>query len=233
MSSGPPIQAVIFDMDGLMLDTERIALAVLSAAARSLGYPWRDEIGLAMVGLNARDSDLVVARHLGPGYSTGPLRDAFNRGYMEAIENEPLPLKPGLLELLDWLELNTIPKAVATSTRRERAQLKLRRTGLLERFSVIVGGDQVARGKPAPDIYLAAATGLQVAPECCLALEDSAPGVRAASSAGMPVIMVPDILPPSAEIAVLGRAVAGSLHDVLDWLANGASTSPLTKMGCA
>jgi HAD superfamily hydrolase (TIGR01509 family) len=216
-----------------MLDTERIALAVLSAAARSLGYPWREEIGLAMVGLNSRDSDAIVARHLGSGYPTGPLREAFNRAYVEAIENEPLPLKPGLLELLEWLERNNVPKAVATSTRRERAQFKLRRTGLLERFSVIVGGDQVSRGKPAPDIYLAAAADLRVMPENCVALEDSGPGVRAASSAGMAVIMVPDVLPPSAEIVALGHRTAGSLLDVLDWLANGCARSRLTKLGCA
>lgn len=216
-----------------MLDTERIALSVLSSAARSLGYPWREEIGLAMVGLNGRDSDAVVAYHLGSEYPPGPLRDAFNRAYEQVIENEPLPLKPGLLELLDWLDEKAISKAVATSTRRERAQFKLRRTGLLERFAFIVGGDQVARGKPAPDIYLAAATGLRVAPENCLALEDSAPGVQAASGAGMRVIMVPDVLPPSAEIVALGQAVVTSLHDVIDWMAGAVCTPSPIKVGCA
>lgn len=210
-----PLRAVIFDMDGLMLDTERIALRALADAAAELGYPWREEIGLAMVGLNARDSDAIVARYLGPNYSPEPLRVAFNKTYMAAIEVGPIVAKTGLVELLDWLEQEEVPKAVATSTRHERACFKLERAGIGRRFPVIIGGDQVSRGKPAPDIYIAAAAGLGIAASNCLALEDSAPGVNAALAAGMQVIMVPDVLAPPPEIVALGHCIVPSLHDVL------------------
>lgn len=200
-----PLEAVIFDMDGLMLDTERIALRVVAEAAAALGYPWRTEIGLAMVGLNARDSDAVAAMHLGPAYPVEPLRDEFAARYQRALESEPIPRKPGLLELLEWIESQALMKAVATSTKRERAQIKLSRAGLGGRFPVLVAGDEVERGKPAPDIFLAAAAAIGVSPRHCLVLEDSGPGVLGALAAGMQVIMVPDVLPPSREIEI-GRA---------------------------
>jgi HAD superfamily hydrolase (TIGR01509 family) len=209
------LRAVIFDMDGLMLDTERIALKALSEAAISLGYPWREEIGLAMVGLNIRDSDAVVARHLGASFAIEPLRAAFGERYLMALEAEPIPIKPGLLEFLDWLEGRGVPKAVATSTRSERARLKLDRAGIGDRFQLVVCGDQVSRGKPEPDIFLAAADGLRIAAEACLALEDSGPGVRAATAAGMKVIMIPDVLAPSADVIALGHPICPSLIEAL------------------
>ena len=213
-----------------MLDTERIALRVLAETALSLGYPWRDEIGLAMVGLNSRDADAIVERHFGPQYPPGPLRDAFSRRYMMTIESEPVPVKPGLLELLDWLEEGGIPCAVATSTRRERALLKLDRAGVRKRFAVIIGGDEIAHGKPAPDIYIAAATGLGMAPQRCLALEDSAPGVRSALAAGMAVIMVPDMLPPSLDIVSLGHPILPTLNHVLRLLRDGGTVATHNPM---
>jgi HAD superfamily hydrolase (TIGR01509 family) len=216
------IDAVIFDMDGLMLDTERIALRVIAEAAAALGYPWHADVGLAMVGLNAHDSDAVAAAYLGPDYPVGPLRDAFAESYQRALETEPIPLKPGLLQLLDWLEHQDLAKAVATSTKRVRALLKLQRTGLAVRFPVIVAGDDVSRGKPAPDIFLAAAAALDVSPRACLVLEDSGPGVLGALAAGMQVIMVPDVLPPSEEIAALRHPVCESLMAALPLLSERA-----------
>jgi beta-phosphoglucomutase-like phosphatase (HAD superfamily) len=121
------LQAIIFDMDGLMLDTERIALRVLAESAQSLGYPWSDEIGLEMVGLNAHDSDAVVRMHLGPDYSADCLRKKFSLRYESVIASEKIPLKSGLLELLDWVETQSLMKAVATSTYKSRALFKLDR----------------------------------------------------------------------------------------------------------
>jgi HAD superfamily hydrolase (TIGR01509 family) len=205
------LQAIIFDMDGLMLDTERIALRVLAEAAQSLGYPWREEIGLAMVGLNARDSDVVLQKYLGPEYSADHLRELFTARYEVVIASEIIPLKAGLLGLLDWVESQTLVKAVATSTHKSRAIFKLGRAGIASRFDVVVGGDEVSRGKPAPDIFLATAAALAVSPENCLVLEDSAPGVCAALAAGMQVIMIPDMLAPTAEVMALGHSVCASL----------------------
>ncbi|MGB9149674.1 MAG: HAD family phosphatase [Burkholderiales bacterium] len=207
------LQAIIFDMDGLMLDTERIALRVLAEAAQSLGYPWREEIGLAMVGLNSRDSDVVVRKHLGLDYSADHLREAFSARYEIVIATEIIPLKPGLLELLDWVESRSLVKAIATSTHKSRALFKLNRTGIAPYFDIVVGGDEVKQGKPAPEIFLAAAARLGVDPNNCLVLEDSAPGVRAALAAGMQVIMVPDMLMPAPEVLALGHPICISLFE--------------------
>ena len=139
---------------------------------------------------------------------------AWHGAYDAIIEREGIALKPGLIELLGWLEDAAIPRAVATSTRRSRAQAKLVRTQLCERFAALVGGDEIARGKPAPDIYLEAAARLGVAPAACVALEDSEPGIRAALAAGMMPIMVPDLAPPSAALLAHALPVFASLAEV-------------------
>jgi len=123
-------------------------------------------------------------------------------------------LKPGLHELVDWLERERVPRAVATSTRRSRACAKLERVALYSRFAALVGGDEIARGKPAPDIFLEAAARLGVPPADCLVLEDSAPGVAGAIAAGMSAIMVPDRAAPPSQIAGRAPTVMASLVEV-------------------
>ena len=122
--------------------------------------------------------------------------------------------KPGLLDLLDLLDARRLPKAVATGTHRAAAIGLLNRARVADRFAVLVGGDEVPRGKPEPDIYLAAAAGLGVAPGACLVLEDSGPGVRAAHAAGMRVVLVPDLAPPSQDTTEHAHAVCASLCEV-------------------
>jgi len=176
--------AVIFDMDGLMLDTERLAPRAWSDAATAVGVDFDLALIVPMVGRNFRDcATLIVDRH-GPDFPTADLMRAWHVAYDAIVEREGIALKPGLLALLDWLEAEGIPKAVATSTRRDRAQAKLAQTALLPRFVALIGGDEVANGKPAPDIFLAAAERLGEDAAGCLVLEDSEPGVRAALAAG-------------------------------------------------
>ena len=144
---------------------------------------------------------------------------AWHVAYDAIVAREGIALKPGLLDLLEWLEAEGIPKAVATSTRRDRALAKLELTSLAPRFVALVGGDEVARGKPAPDIFLAAAQRLGEPAPRCLVLEDSEPGVRAALAAGMTPIMVPDLHAPSADLAALTPLVLASLAEVAAHLA--------------
>jgi HAD superfamily hydrolase (TIGR01509 family) len=212
-------RAVIFDMDGLMLDTERLAPRAWDDAVAALGVDFDFTLIAPMVGRNFRDcATLIVDRH-GPDFPTAALMRAWHVAYDAIVEREGIAVKPGLLDLLDWLEAEGIPKAVATSTRRDRAQAKLAQTALLSRFVVLIGGDEVARGKPAPDIFLATADRMgEVAAEC-IVLEDSEPGVRAALAAGMTPIMVPDMHPPSADLLARDVVVLPSLHDVLAHLA--------------
>ena len=208
------VHAVIFDMDGLLLDSERVALATVAAAAAELSLEWRYEVGLAMVGLNSKDGPAVIRRHLGDDYPVEALYASFGRLYELAIDEGRIPLKGGVTELFDVLDTLALGRVVATSTRRSRAEPKLAAVGLLKRVHGMVCGDEVARGKPAPDIFIAAAGRLGVAPANCLVLEDSNAGVRGALAAGARVVMVPDLLQPADDVLAAGVPRAASLHDL-------------------
>ncbi len=209
------VAAVVFDMDGLLLDSERIALDIGRAAAETLGLAWRREVALAMIGRNAADIAAMQRREYGDDYPTAMHAAEFGRRYEAHIATDAIPLKPGVIELLARLEALAIPRAVATSTAHTRAAFKLDRVGILARFSALVGGDQVAHGKPAPDIYLAVAKQLGVAASRCLALEDSNAGARAALAAGMSVCLIPDLLQAEDDVRAAGARVLDSLHDVV------------------
>jgi len=211
--------AVIFDMDGLLLDTEPLAARAWAEAAAALGVDFDDALAIAMIGRNFPDCAALVRERYGARYPVDALCDRWHAAYEGIVAREGLQVKPGAIELIEWLERQAIPRAVATSTRRERARAKLVHTALLPRFRDIVGGDEVARGKPEPDIYVEAARRLGVRAAECVALEDSAPGVRAALAAGMTPIMVPDMHPPPGDLLVLELVVLPSLHAVLDHLA--------------
>ncbi len=211
--------AVIFDMDGLMLDTEPLAARAWGEAAAALGVDFDMALARAMIGRNFADcATMLRARYAAP-YPFDALLGSWHAAYDAIVAREGLTLKPGLHELLEWLEAQSIPRAVATSTRRERARIKLDVTGLLPRFHDLVGGDEVARGKPAPDIYVEAARRIGIEATACVALEDSEPGIRAALAAGMAAIMVPDLHPPSTELEALDVEVLPSLRAVLRRLA--------------
>jgi len=212
--------AVIFDMDGLLLDTEPLAARAWSEAAATLGVGFDGALALAMVGRNFADCTAMVRAHYGDGYPVDALLGRWHAAYDVIVEREGLVLKPGVLELLDWLEDRAIPRAVATSTRHERARTKLARTALLPRFDDLVGGDEVTRGKPAPDIYVEAARRLGARATECLVLEDSEPGVRAALAARMTPIMVPDLHEPSEDLLAADLLVLPTLHAVLRHLAD-------------
>jgi HAD superfamily hydrolase (TIGR01509 family) len=209
--------AVLFDMDGLMLDSERAMLETWREAALNESIDADDALWLSMVGVHDRASFAMLSGQLGEDAATR-LRDTSYRLYDQRVA-AGLPRKSGLLELLDLLEAHGIPKAVATSTRRERALSKLAASGLIDRFSVIVTGSDVEHPKPAPDIYLLAARELGVDPRRCLVLEDSEPGVRAALAAGATPIQIPDLIEPGEELRGFGHRIAASLEQVRGLLA--------------
>jgi HAD superfamily hydrolase (TIGR01509 family) len=206
--------AVIFDMDGLMLDTERLAPKAWLEAAQTLAVPFDLALAQPMVGRNFRDCAAIIRDHYGDAYPTEALMRAWHVAYDAIVAREGIRVMPGLADLLDWLDAVEVRKAVATSTRRDRAQAKLAQVGIADRFAHLVGGDEVARGKPAPDIFLAAAQRLRVPAAQCIVLEDSEPGVRAALAAGMTPIMVPDQHPPSAELSAIAPLLLRSLAEV-------------------
>jgi HAD superfamily hydrolase (TIGR01509 family) len=208
------VRAVIFDMDGLLLDSERVAFDIGRETSVALGAAWSEEVAMGMIGLNSRDGYRLLVEAFGPDFPVGAHQAEFGRRYEAAIAAGRIPLKAGVLDLFGALEDLGLPKAVATSTRRSRALPKLAGVGLLDRLSGVVGGDEVARGKPAPDIYLAAAGLIGVEPGACLILEDSNIGVRGALAAGARVAMVPDILPPAEDVLAAGVSLFASLAEV-------------------
>lgn len=204
--------AVVFDMDGLMLDSERVDRAAWQTVAARHGFEFSDQLHSTLIGRRAIETEAELRAHYGPSFDYAAVRAEVRALWREQIASGGIPLKPGLLELLDHLDRAQIPKAVATSTARVSALAAL--GALIERLDVLVCGDEVARSKPAPDIYLSAAERLRVPAEVCLALEDSLAGVAAATAARMTVVMVPDLVQPTADVRFRCR----SLHDVTAWL---------------
>jgi HAD superfamily hydrolase (TIGR01509 family) len=205
--------AVIFDMDGLMIDSERVSIACWSEAALTLEIALPEGFFLHMVGLGERDCLQLLQRHIDDGARIDALL-AHCHALYDARTHDGLPLRPGILELLELLKERGMPRAVATSTRQPRASRKLAASGLLDYFDAVVTSSDVQHPKPAPDIYLLAAQRLGTDPARCLALEDSPTGTRAALAAGMTAIQVPDLVHPDAAVRALGHRIVESLHDV-------------------
>ncbi|WP_314402936.1 HAD family hydrolase [Stenotrophomonas rhizophila] len=203
--------AVIFDMDGLMIDSERVSVACWAQAAHELALPLADDFWLRFVGLGDRDCERLLLQHIDAGQV--PALFARCHDLYEARTQEGLPLRPGILDLLQLLHDHGIARAVATSTRQPRASRKLAAAGLLPFFEVVVTSSDVAHPKPAPDIYLLAAQKLGKDPARCLALEDSPAGIRAAVGAGMTAIQVPDLVHPDDDLRALGHRIVDSLAD--------------------
>lgn len=213
--------AVIFDMDGLMIDSERVSIACWSEASAAMGIALPDGFFLQMVGLGDRDCERLLLQHIDEARIASLFSNCHD--LYEARTQAGLPLRPGILELLDLLKTHGVPRAVATSTRQPRANRKLGASGLLPYFDAVVTSSDVQHPKPAPDIYLLAAQRLGKDPARCLALEDSPAGTRAAVAAGMTAIQVPDLVHPDDSLRALGHRIVDSLHDVrallVPWLA--------------
>lgn len=213
LSSSQRFAAAIFDMDGLMLDTERIYHRIWQVAGRELGYELSDELLLATTGRTFPDGYRLVQEACGPDFPMSAFQALWPVRWYDDVARNGIPQKPGLGELLDWVDEMGLAKAVATSTTREEALFTLRAGGIAHRFTTVVTGDQIVHGKPAPDIYLLAAARLGIEPARCVAFEDSEAGVLAAAAAGMYTIMVPDTQTPSPAVVARAAYVAPTLHE--------------------
>ncbi|WP_242121360.1 HAD family hydrolase [Sphingomonas lacusdianchii] len=212
-----PLDAVVFDMDGTLLDTERLHHEAMGAAAVALGYRIDPALFAAMVGVHRELNQAMLVQQLGPEFPVEAFyADADARFAVAASTG--IRYRPGVRHLLDQLAADGIRCAVATSTESPRAEERLASTGLLGYFEAVVTRSDVAHPKPAPDPYLLAAKRLGVRPEHCLAVEDSLNGIRAAAAAGMATVMVPDLIPPDWETGRLTIATLESLAELEDML---------------
>lgn len=210
--------AVIFDLDGLMLDTERPSFTAWSRALSDKGHPLSEDQYLQILGHTIEDAEQIFRKDFGQDL---PFHDILNKKqmYLDAhMAKNGIAIKPGLIEVLDLLEKLSKRTALASSTGIELVQQRLKHAHLQNRFKTIVTGNDVQNSKPAPDIFLLAAKKIGIAPELCIVLEDSEAGIKAAHSAGMIPILVPDMGKPSEEAVSLAWKVCSSLYEVLPYL---------------
>jgi HAD superfamily hydrolase (TIGR01509 family) len=202
--------AVLLDMDGLMLDSERVHQTCWREAAAQLDLEDDEDLWLSLVGLHEDDQHERLREQLGPSQAD-PLIERCDALFSARID-AGLPHKSGLVPLLDRLVDARMTRAVVTSSRREHAWQKLETAGLRGYFETVITGSDIDAPKPAPDIYRLAAQRLGVDPERCIVLEDSEPGVRAALAAGMCPIQVPDLIAPDEALRRLGHRIVESLE---------------------
>jgi HAD superfamily hydrolase (TIGR01509 family) len=209
------IRAVVFDMDGLLLDSEVLFKKSWQEASFNIGFNMPDALFLELIGRTAEDSRKTLSAAFKCEFPYDQFKKEAAIIARRLLNNGPIPLKPGVIELLDWCQEQKLPLAIATSTEGEEARRRLRDAGLLSRFKAIVSGDMVAYGKPAPEIYVHAACSLVIPPDYCLAIEDSHAGVKSARAADLITYMVPDLMPITAEMKEVADGIFPSLHEVL------------------
>ena len=208
-------------MDGLLLDTERVGCETMVAAMAELGFSMTAAQYHPLIGL-PKDADRThFADQFGSEFDYAAMRRVQTRIKAERY-GDLRPIKPGVAAIIAAAQALGLRSAVATSSDRATATAHLHHMDLRRHMTAVVTRDDVARGKPHPDLYLAAAAALSQPPADCLALEDSYNGVRAAHAAGVPVIMVPDLLPPTGEMRALALAIAPDLGVVAGWLRDAA-----------
>ena len=214
------INGVIFDMDGLMFDTERMWATFWEPALAALGLEYKEGLAEAERGTAGETSRNIVRQFYGEDCDANAIIDSLHRVADEEFQ-KPVPKKPGLDELLAWLDANHIPMAVASSSRMASIRHHLDGWGLTHYFKVIVSGEQFSASKPNPEIFLRAAEALGTARDRTLVLEDSYNGVRAGAAGGFVTVMVPDMAPANDEMRRLYTAECRDLYEVLEGLQKG------------
>lgn len=193
-------QGVVFDADGTLFDTERLAKEVWLAAAREMNAPQIEAHYMELIGRNHEGIVKLLRQVCPPDFPLDHFLETCAQRSRSRLKEEGVPLKEGAREILEFLDSRGVPAALATSSGRETTNIKLERSGLDRFFQAVITGDMVSRGKPDPEIYFTACRALGIVPSCSLAVEDSPNGIRSAHAAGMAVAMVPDLLPMTPDL---------------------------------
>lgn len=214
----PTFEAVVFDMDGVIFDSERAVIETWQVVADRYGIKGIEQACLACTGLNKDATRIKMKEIYGEDFPYDVYKEEASKLFHERYDSGRLPMKKGVTELLSFLKERDIKIALASSTRSEIVIRELTDAGIIGYFNEIICGDMVARSKPAPDIFLKACECLGVSPQNAYGVEDSYNGIRSASAAGLRPIMVPDLCPPTDEMGQLTEAVLPSLLDVKEYL---------------
>ena len=212
------IESVVFDMDGVLFDTERVCSDVWYQTGKEMGLK---DIGIAVtncVGFNAVDTRQFFLNQFGNDFPYEKFRERSSVLFHEILNKEGIPIKPGVFEILNFLQEYDYKIALATSTNKANVMNYLNEAGITHYFQAIVTGDMVKHGKPDPEIYIKACRELHSLPELCIAVEDSPNGLKAAYHAGMKPVMVPDLIKPDEEVKKLLYGIFDSLLEVKNYL---------------
>lgn len=211
-------QAIVFDMDGVIFDTERLVIEFWKEVAKKHNIPNVEHTCIQCLGTNRVRTREIFLENYGADFPFDPYRAEVTELFNTHYKGVPLPTKPGVRELLSYLQEQDIKVGLASSTAQHLVRDEIGTAGLLPYFQTLVCGDMVEHSKPAPDIFLKACEILNADPTKSIAIEDSFNGIRSAHCAGMTPIMVPDQVQPTDEIRALAFHVMPSLLDVLNWL---------------
>lgn len=215
---GQRYAAVVFDMDGVIFDSERLVIECWKVIAGKYSIVDVETVCWECLGTNKEASRRKFLEYYGENFPYDAYKSEMSALYHERYSGGRLPMKPGIKELLIFLRENGKHTALASSTRRQVVTQELADAGLMGYFDEIICGDMVARSKPEPDIYLKACECLEVAPEDAYAVEDSYNGIRSAAAAGLKPVMVPDLAEPTVEMEALAEVILPSLLEVKEYL---------------
>ena len=204
------VKAAIFDMDGLLIDSERIIMQACIAAAADIGITYTEAEFVQLIGRAGADSTRLLIQQLGSEQAFDQVMQGLDARL--AAHDHAFPLKPGVLALLQHYQQNGVICSVASSSPMTHIQHRLAKVEILDYFTHLTSGHEVENGKPNPDIYLLAMQKLGLEAPDCIAFEDSEPGARAAIAAGLPVVVVPDLKQPSNVVRQQAHLVVDSLH---------------------
>lgn len=216
MNSNLQIKAVVFDMDGLMFDTEKLTYEIIKETMEEKGFKFTLDFYKTTVGKRSADVIKLYKEKFGESFDYQEMKAENMEKFRRYTEKNGIPIKKGLFSLLDYLKEKDMKIALATSTTTKSATEMLKRAGVLEYFDELLCAESVEKGKPHPDVFLKAAEKLKFPPESCIGLEDSFNGVISSSEAGLITIMIPDLLEPTKEIKNRCYKVIQSLDQVIE-----------------